>query len=51
MRVELSRETFELIVANRLAWAMAIEKEQAEIDGSDAMFNQFLSFFDGWKVS
>jgi alkyl sulfatase BDS1-like metallo-beta-lactamase superfamily hydrolase len=51
VRVELSRETFELIVANRLAWAMAIEKEQAEIDGSDAMFNQFLSFFDGWKVN
>jgi alkyl sulfatase BDS1-like metallo-beta-lactamase superfamily hydrolase len=49
VRVELSRNTFALILANRMSWEMAIDKEQAKINGSEATFSKFLSFFDGWQ--
>jgi alkyl sulfatase BDS1-like metallo-beta-lactamase superfamily hydrolase len=51
VRVELSRKTFELILANRMPWAVAIDRGQIKIDGSEASFNKFLSFFEGWKAN
>lgn len=47
----LSRKTFELILANRLPWAIALEKEQATIEGPEKSFQQFLSLYDGWKAN
>lgn len=50
VRVELTRKTLEMILANRMSWPMAIEKGLVKIEGPEASFNKFLSFFDGWKA-
>jgi hypothetical protein len=47
----LSRSTFELILANRLPWAIALEKGQATIESPEESFQQFLSLYDGWKAN
>lgn len=49
VRVELSRETLELILANRMKWSPAIEQELAVVVGPSNQFEKFLSFFDGWS--
>ncbi|MCP4006780.1 MAG: MBL fold metallo-hydrolase [bacterium] len=49
VRVKLSRETFERILANRLSWSAALEQSKAVVSGPADRFDHFLSFFDGWS--
>ena len=48
-RVELERQTFELILANRASWQKGIETGEIEVLESPETFDRFLSFFEGWS--
>ncbi|MFP8870732.1 MAG: alkyl sulfatase C-terminal domain-containing protein, partial [Myxococcota bacterium] len=49
VRVQLSRDTLERILANRASWAQALELKQAVVVGPPEQFERFRSFFDGWS--
>jgi alkyl sulfatase BDS1-like metallo-beta-lactamase superfamily hydrolase len=49
VRVQLSRETLEEILANRSSWSKAIAEGDAVVVGPADRFSTFLSFFDGWR--
>ena len=50
VRVMLTRETLELILANRLLWSAAIEQGRVTVENQPERFNTFLSYFDGWSA-